>query len=33
VASSPDLKAAIDRAVTLVNGFKGHPDSFGALHP
>ncbi|SEO38982.1 maltooligosyl trehalose synthase [Methylobacterium sp. ap11] len=32
VASSPDLKAAIDRAVTLVNGFKGHPDSFGALH-
>ncbi len=32
VAASSTLKAAIDRAVTLVNGFKGHPDSFGALH-
>ncbi|GJD53539.1 hypothetical protein OPKNFCMD_6316 [Methylobacterium crusticola] len=32
VERSPGLQAAIDRAVTLVNGFKGHPDSFGALH-
>ena len=32
VAGSPDLGAAIERAVALVNGFKGHPDSFGALH-
>ncbi|ACL62284.1 malto-oligosyltrehalose synthase [Methylobacterium nodulans] len=32
VKSSPELQQAIDRAVALVNGFKGHPDSFGALH-
>ncbi|WP_018263124.1 malto-oligosyltrehalose synthase [Methylobacterium sp. WSM2598] len=32
VAHAPELRHAIDRAVTLVNGFKGHPDSFGALH-
>ncbi|MFE1602805.1 malto-oligosyltrehalose synthase [Methylobacterium sp. ID0610] len=31
-SGSPALREAIDRAVALVNGFKGHPDSFGALH-
>jgi (1->4)-alpha-D-glucan 1-alpha-D-glucosylmutase len=32
VAASPALKQAIDRAVSLVNGTPGVPESFGTLH-
>ncbi|RVU14864.1 malto-oligosyltrehalose synthase [Methylobacterium oryzihabitans] len=32
VTRAPALKSAIERAVTLVNGFEGHPESFGTLH-
>ena len=32
VAGSPGLRAAIERAVSLVNGTPGLPESFGTLH-
>ncbi len=32
VARAPDIAHAIERALTLVNGFKGRPESFGTLH-
>lgn len=32
VAASPAIAAAIERAMTLLNGVEGHPDSFGPLH-
>ncbi|MBV9114238.1 MAG: malto-oligosyltrehalose synthase [Hyphomicrobiales bacterium] len=32
VAASPPLGQAIDRAVTLINGTVGVPESFGTLH-
>lgn len=32
VAASPDLRRAIDRAVTAINGTPGDPESFDALH-
>ena len=32
VAASPTLQAGVERALALVNGVKGHPDSFGTLH-
>jgi (1->4)-alpha-D-glucan 1-alpha-D-glucosylmutase len=32
VAASPALKNAVDRAVTLINGSPGQPESFGTLH-
>ncbi|TXM70997.1 malto-oligosyltrehalose synthase [Methylobacterium sp. WL120] len=31
-AVSPEIRAAIDRSLKLLNGFKGRPDSFGPLH-
>ncbi|HKH95947.1 MAG TPA: malto-oligosyltrehalose synthase, partial [Beijerinckiaceae bacterium] len=32
VAASPGLRVAIERAVTLINGTSGLPESFGTLH-
>jgi (1->4)-alpha-D-glucan 1-alpha-D-glucosylmutase len=32
MAASPGLRVAIERAVNLVNGTSGIPDSFGTLH-
>ena len=32
VAESPGLRVAIERAVTLINGRPGLPESFGTLH-
>jgi (1->4)-alpha-D-glucan 1-alpha-D-glucosylmutase len=32
VAASPGLRVAIDRAVNLINGTSGIPESFGTLH-
>ncbi|HEY7382282.1 MAG TPA: malto-oligosyltrehalose synthase [Beijerinckiaceae bacterium] len=32
VAESPGLRVAIERAVTLINGTPGLPESFGTLH-
>jgi (1->4)-alpha-D-glucan 1-alpha-D-glucosylmutase len=32
ISASPDLRAGIDRAVALVNGAPGTPESFGTLH-
>jgi (1->4)-alpha-D-glucan 1-alpha-D-glucosylmutase len=32
VADSPGLRVAIERAVTLINGRPGLPESFGTLH-
>jgi (1->4)-alpha-D-glucan 1-alpha-D-glucosylmutase len=32
VAASPGLRVAIERAVTLINGTPGLPESFGTLH-
>jgi (1->4)-alpha-D-glucan 1-alpha-D-glucosylmutase len=32
VAESPGLRVAIERAVTLINGRSGMPESFGTLH-
>ncbi|MGU3538208.1 malto-oligosyltrehalose synthase [Methylobacterium sp. A54F] len=31
-AASPAIRDAVERALRLLNGFKGHPDSFGPLH-
>lgn len=31
-AASPAIRDAMGRALKLLNGFKGHPDSFGPLH-
>ena len=32
VQASPAIAAAIERTLKLLNGAKGHPDSFGPLH-
>ncbi|WP_018042175.1 malto-oligosyltrehalose synthase [Methylobacterium sp. 88A] len=32
VEASPAIAKAIDRTLTLLNGFEGRPDSFGPLH-
>ncbi|MBJ6125951.1 malto-oligosyltrehalose synthase [Microvirga splendida] len=32
IAAAPDLRKAIDKALGVINGTAGHPESFDALH-